>query len=206
MRRRASLTVLMGLVALIAVGLGMMKVATPDSSRLIYALALIVYLVATVGAIVRKRRSAWVGFAVFGWAYAVATLPSLLNAELSAELPNFDPVGALVEWMYPKRPAPVNPFPFEVAREGDRYVKFLLGEGLTPFSPAPEDAKAIDSYLEKVSVWHNWYEANSSAYRVGRTFLGLTFALGGALTGHLLGDRSRNTCATSRIEIPTLPG
>jgi hypothetical protein len=78
MRRRASLITLMGLVAVVAVGLAAMKFATEWMMKGSMAIGFVALLVGTLGAAVRRSGS-WIGFALFGWTYALVafvTLPS----------------------------------------------------------------------------------------------------------------------------------
>jgi hypothetical protein len=66
----------MGAVALVAVGVAALRSPTAVWARLVILLALGAICGATVGAILRRGpgRGAWLGFAVFGWAYFLMTL------------------------------------------------------------------------------------------------------------------------------------
>jgi hypothetical protein len=66
----------MGAVALAALGLAALRSPTALWASLVILLALGAVCGATVGAILRRglARGAWLGFAVFGWAYFLLTL------------------------------------------------------------------------------------------------------------------------------------
>jgi hypothetical protein len=192
MKRRVNLAILMGLIAVLALGLAAMTTANPDSYRFIRVSILLIYLVATVGAVVRKNRGAWVGFAIFGWAYHYAYHSSAVAVEIVGPLPDYRPIEHLVDWMYPKQPIPKKPFDCEVAHDERGYFKYLDGQ-LEIFSPTTEEARAIDDYLTKFPIWQRGFDARNSAYSIAIMFLGLSFALCGAFAGHALDDRSKHT-------------
>lgn len=75
-RYRLSLAALMGVVALIAVGVAALRSSTAIWAALVILLALGTVCGATVGAVLRRGpdRGPWLGFAVFGWAYFLMTL------------------------------------------------------------------------------------------------------------------------------------
>jgi hypothetical protein len=75
-RYRFTLAALMGAVALIAVGVAALRSPTAIRASLVVLLAVGAICGATVGAILRRGpdRGAWLGFAVFGWAYFLLTL------------------------------------------------------------------------------------------------------------------------------------
>jgi hypothetical protein len=75
-RYRFTLAALMGAVALVAVGVAALRSPTALWASLVILLALGAICGATVGAILRRgpARGAWLGFAVFGWAYFLLTL------------------------------------------------------------------------------------------------------------------------------------
>ena len=75
-RYRFTLAALMGVVALVAVGVAALRSSTALWASLVILLALGAICGATVGAILRRGpdQGAWLGFAVFGWAYFLMTL------------------------------------------------------------------------------------------------------------------------------------
>jgi hypothetical protein len=75
-RYRFTLAALMAAVALIAVGVAALRSPTAIWASLVILLVLGAICGATVGAILRcgPDRGAWLGFAVFGWAYFLLTL------------------------------------------------------------------------------------------------------------------------------------
>jgi hypothetical protein len=75
-RYRFTLAALMGSLVLVAVGLAALRSPTAVWASLVILVALGTICGATVGAILRRGsdRRAWLGFAVFGWAYFLLTL------------------------------------------------------------------------------------------------------------------------------------
>ena len=94
---------LMGLVAVLAVGLVAMKVATETMMRAAFAFGLLTLLIGTLGAIVR-RRGAWIGFALFGWAYTLVALLTPIQDVIEAELRVSEPIEYLIDWLHPEPP------------------------------------------------------------------------------------------------------
>jgi hypothetical protein len=188
-RRRASLAMLMGLVAIIAVGLAAMKVATDGVALGVIITSLTTLLIAMVGAQVRRERAAWVGFSMFGWAYLLALaipmlLPHLIQSlEMNdmARLQIDGPVIQCVGWLHPELPEP-GPPPYEFRSISNR-VK-TNGSILTP-----EEDELYDNFLGRVASYKGRLHTQSCARWIGLAIQGLAFAGIGALIGHLVDDR-----------------
>ena len=195
MRRRASLAMLMGLVALLAVGLAAMKAATETMWRATFALGLLALLIGTLGAIVR-RRGAWTGFALFGWTYALIALSPPIRDVIEPILKAGEPIDQFVDWLHPGIP-PVASFPafgpnVQYDETSKRYLKMSgLGSGdpLVPLSPAEQ--RDWDAYLAKCDIFSDRQAAREFGPRIGHVIAALVFGCLGALSGHLLDERSR---------------
>lgn len=83
---RFTIRTLLVLVALIAVGLAAMKIASPMAVDAAETLLIIALATGLVGAIVRRGEAAWVGFTVFGWLWAFLTLLPFGNIQDSKAL------------------------------------------------------------------------------------------------------------------------
>jgi hypothetical protein len=73
-RFRFSITMLLMVVAFCGLGLAALRAASGYWAALLVTLALIALLFATVAAVVGERKAPWIGFAIFGWGYAVIGL------------------------------------------------------------------------------------------------------------------------------------
>jgi hypothetical protein len=211
MRRRASLAMLMGLVAIIAVGLAAMKVATDGASRLVFGSGLLSLLVGTLGALVRRRgRAAWVGFALFGWAYALVLLVPPLRNSIAAELPGEGPLEEVVDLIQPPLALPAEPafyMPSDaIVRKGEDGRYHYTAPGGQNVLLAPQETKQWDAYLGRMDAFMARRESAHQARRIGLAFLGLAFAVLGAATGQVLEDRNPVAVASPTLETPAPPG
>src|SRR5262249_28230249 len=86
--RRFSIAELLGIIAVVAIGLAAMRDASPLVFSAVFTITLVALLVALLGAWVGTRpRGAWCGFAVFGWAnFLIAFVPAL-ESSIGADLP-----------------------------------------------------------------------------------------------------------------------
>jgi hypothetical protein len=211
MRRRASLAMLMGVVAVLAVGLAAMKVATSESSRAVFGLGFLALLVGTLGALVRSRgRAAWIGFALFGWVYALVLLVPPLRDAIAAELPGEGPLEEVVDLIQPPLAMPAEPafyLPSEAnVRKGEDGRYHYTAPGGQNVLLAPQEAKQWEAYLGRLDAFEARRESARQARRIALTFLGLVFAVLGAATGQALEDRSTNTGASPATGTSNLPG
>ncbi len=183
MRWRLGLSPALALIAVLAVGLAAIKAATPATTGVSWTLFLVVLLAGTLGLIVRRDRGAWLGFAMFGWAYLLVGAISPLQTALAARLPD----DASIDWLIIDRvhPSPPrsSPFAFKVARRGERFYKMKGSTYDTPFMPTPQEIDSFDA---------NEARMVETRYRRGRArwtcyaFAGLAFALCGAMLGRAL--------------------
>ena len=71
MRFQISIARLMSVVALCALGLASVRYASPGFSDFVAAVTALTLLTATIGAFKGRSRTAWLGFATFGWGFAL---------------------------------------------------------------------------------------------------------------------------------------
>ena len=199
---------LMGLVALIAVGLAATKVATEQSSRVVFGLGLLVLLVATLGAIVRRSgRARWVGLALFGWAYALVLLVPPFREAVAAELPGNGSLSDLVDLLRPPLSIPAEP---PGKRPSSRLNKvdtsgwhFMEGGRIVDLSS--EEWRPWATWLDRRNAYDARVEAAEGARRIALTFLGLAFAALGAAAGLVLEGPAQPAGASPVGPTPDLP-
>jgi hypothetical protein len=210
MKRRASLAMLMGLVAILAVGLAAIKVATAEASRAVFGSGLLVLLVGTLGSLVRRQgRASWIGFALFGWAYALVLLVPSLREAVAAELPGVGPLGEVVDLIHPPLASPAIPafyLPPGAAVEKSNKGGYQYSIGFTTVYFTPPMVKQWEAYLGLKSAFDARVEIAHQARRIALSFLGLAFAFLGAAAGHALDDRTANSGATSAAGPSTSTG
>jgi hypothetical protein len=198
MRRGVGLAQLMAIIAVLAVGLAAMKVATEDVARVVVLASVVALLVGIVGVIVRRERGAWVGFSVFGWGYLLVLLvpillPHLMLSQLDqtcvTRLSIDGPVADFAGWLHPDMPAPtpVITFNYGIDPNTANWAKWD-GNVFIPLTPA--EWKLVNDYqAQKSAVYEDRVRARSCASWIGLAFQGIVFALVGAAVGHLLSDR-----------------
>jgi hypothetical protein len=84
-RPQTTLAALMGLVFACACGIAVLRNASPFWSDASAVVVTLVLLTATVGAIKGRHRTAWLGFAVFGWGSAVVAWGFAIHEAVSNE-------------------------------------------------------------------------------------------------------------------------
>jgi hypothetical protein len=196
MQWRVGLAQFLGIVAILAVGLAVMKVANGVADRVAVMGCCVSLLVGTTGAIIRRRRSAWVGFALFGWAYFLVLLAvpllALLGPPFSSEIPVIWPVFEIEElaaWMHPLPIRPVYPLPFPVTLDpsGEPFHE-IVPDGKAPLTTS--ERKLWEVFQAQSNAYQGRAEAFFHSIRIALAFQGLAFALCGSLAGRLLDDRS----------------
>jgi hypothetical protein len=119
-RLRPSLTALMGMVGLAALGLAGLRSGSPLLFKASYAVTLLALALAVVVAWFRSggRRASWVGFAVFGWAYFLTGFVFLPGPESVGGIPLPDSdfpiaslMGRLAEAIHPDPPQALDQYP-----------------------------------------------------------------------------------------------
>ena len=200
MTTRPSLIQVMKLVALLAVLLGMMKIASPWLARGVVLGSVAVLMVATLGLIVRRpRRPAWVGFALFGWVYLLLAAGGSFVVDQYQREEEYDlwlvdgAVRVLAERMYPTAVEPTDPFPNDrIIRDPITGVMSKQNNGVdTPMTPAEitlQRAFEVQTELYKVRT-----RSNRHCRAIGLAIQGLTVALIGAAAGNQLSDRPEPT-------------
>ena len=189
-RWRLGLAPLMALIAVLAAGLALVKIAPEGSDRWAGLLFLVALLVGTLALIVRRDRAAWAGFALFGWSYALVALVPWLQSTLQDRLPTDETVNRLVlDRLHPIPPEPADPLGYRALRIGNSYFKGQGYYNRTEFQPTPEEARLIDAYTAQAEDWEGRLKASNRARGVLAAFVGLAFALVGAIAGRVLSDR-----------------
>ncbi len=202
MSRRATLAQLMALIAALALGLAAMKAATEGMERLGFASMMLALLVATLGAIVRRSRGPWVGFALFGWTYGLVALVPPIRQSINEHLHVARTMKDFVGWLHPQ---PVNPMylrPDFVDRiRSDESTKRHMKVEHSRFQDEPlmsltaDEQKAWDEYLPVQVRYEAWQDTTKACPQVGHRFLAFAFASLGAFIGRRLagppGDPTR---------------
>jgi hypothetical protein len=191
MKRRVGLTQLMALIAVLALGLALMKVAPEESDRWAGALFLVTLLVATLALIVRRDRAGWVGFTLFGWAYALVALIAPLQTLIQDRLPTDEMIDRwVIDHVHSLPPAPINPLNYQMLVDASGYWKSNSNSGWVRFQPTPEEAKIIDVYLIQVQQYREHERKIPRSRQIFYTFSGFAFALVGSIAGRVLSDRA----------------
>ena len=193
---QATLANLLGLVASFAIGLAAMRVATQRSARVVFGSGLLVLLITTLVALVRRGgRARWTGFALFGWAYALILVVPPLREAVALELPGCYTLASafeeLVDVLHPPLPPPVEPpgnSPSTSLVKLDASGWHFEDRGRI-VDLNTEQGKPWAAYLDRRNASDARVDAADGARRIALTFLGLAFALVGGAAGHALSDR-----------------
>jgi hypothetical protein len=167
---------LMGFVAVLALGLAAMKVASEGMMKASMTIGLVILLVGTLGAAVR-RSGVWIGFALFGWTYALVAFVTPVNEALEARFPASDLMNNLADRMHPKPAGIGDPPAFDSARD---YMN---------------DDRRI-----------HWVTSQIYCAEIGHVIAASIFAYLGAIAGHFLDDRSKRTGKTPDGRMPATSG
>jgi hypothetical protein len=100
-RNRSSLAILMGLIGVLATGLGGMRNGSAMAKKWIWTATLLTMFVGLLGALVRRGEGAWVGFALFGWAYALLAFDPGIIPSYYQRLVFADAVEGIVPRLHP---------------------------------------------------------------------------------------------------------
>jgi hypothetical protein len=192
-RWRFGLAPSMALIAVLALGLGLMKAAPEKSDRWAGALFLVALLVGTLGLLVRRDRAAWVGFSLFGWTYALVALAPSIQAIIEDKLPTDEMIDRwVIDHIQPVPREPTEPLSYP-ARGGNENVYYKLDERREQwirFQPTPEEAKAIEEYMAQTEDYNDRRDKFPRSRRIFYAFAGLAFAFVGSIAGRVLSDRA----------------
>jgi hypothetical protein len=198
---------ILALVAALAAGMAALRDGSDLALRAVYTLTLVVLFVGLLGALVRREKAGWIGFALFGWGYALLACVPAIEGAIEPTLLTTSLFQVLVEHSLGIPPDP-KPLRFEALvvmspqvgteKTSEGYRKQVDGQSL-PLSK--EESRLLDDYL-------NRSEARSSAYkkletrlsnstRIGHLSFCLAFATAGAVLGRVLADRSWSRPFTS---------
>jgi hypothetical protein len=202
MKWRISLAQLMALIVVLAVGLAAMKVASEIVFQALFCLSILTLLAGTLGAMVRQRREAWVGFSFFGWIYALVALVPPIQTSFFVKIPIDIQINRFVEWLHPAVAYPPDPLMFHAWKSGNQYLRVTQGMSMA-FQPSDDEAKLIDEYMIQSIPAINREQAFLHAPSIAFLFLGAAFAISGAALGHLLSDRSGPAQPTLAAESST---
>ncbi|QDV33856.1 hypothetical protein [Tautonia plasticadhaerens] len=194
---RLSISGLMGLVAVVALGLAAMRSGSVLVCSLIMGMVFIALAVGSLGAMVRPSPAApWRGFALFAWIYIASTF---LRPELGwgseDPLPFGVPIARAADRLHP---APTRPPELDDARvraiRFDRDGQMIVPPGprsaVGPTTAELEDAKryqdAKASYTDAVMDRGRRVER---ATRIGHASLAVAFGMLGAVVGRAMDPR-----------------
>jgi hypothetical protein len=210
MKPRAGLAQLMGLIAVVSLGLAAMKVASFLVATAVVLASVTALLVGMVGARVRQKRAAWVGFSLFGWGYVVILLIPML---LPLAIPLNDAAAVRQSWaeinqpidqcillLHPDLSEPSQPF--EVFFDTNGQTKL----NTTRLPLTPDESKLFDSYLHDQALCDERLRARACAKLIALAIQGVAFAFIGAAVGHFLDDRSRTTGNPPEAPTSNSPG
>lgn len=184
---RFTLASLLIFVGLIAVGLAALRDASEWTARTTFTVTLAVLAIGLVGAIVRRRRAAWVGFSVLGWGYFLAAFAPGLKDEIAPFLLTSPALEAIFERLHH-----VPPLPPELGDgldnvHGFPYTKIVNG---LQFSLSPEEVQLVQGHQKRVRAHHQRMFGLTDEFRrsrrIGHSLLCLIAGLVGALAGRLL--------------------
>jgi hypothetical protein len=207
MRRRPSLAMLMTFVAILAVGLAAMKVASIGMMRASFAVGVFALLTGTLGALARRGVS-WTGFALFGWSYALVSLTPPIR-DVVAPLSGADEtIGEIARWLHPRVPKPASQPSFGPSVKFDETSRsYLKMSGLGSSDPlvplSSSEQKVWDVWAADCDGFDSWQVAAYCGPRIGHVLAALSFGCLGALVGHLLDDPSRPAGTTPDARKPS---
>jgi hypothetical protein len=185
MKWRANLAMLMGLVALIAIGLGLMRSPSDVAVSACYSVMLIALSIGLLGSILR-RDGAFVGFTVFGWLHASLTLIPVDKLLDLPVLPTIGIVDALADRLIPRPPDPP-PLPPQVSLASHGYAVF---EGNSWREPTPKEQKIVDQVESwKQALDEVRFKLLPNAQRIGYMAMTFLIATVGAMIGKLVESR-----------------
>jgi hypothetical protein len=217
---RFSLAILMGFIGVLAVGLGLIRNGSWLASRITLAVLPVVLLVGLLGALVRRGEGSWVGFALFGWSYALLAFAFPPEAEYGRRInPISDLVDQLVDGLHPgPGPTPAAPTfnPQFQAMIGDPGNLAFLREGQGLGNPGllsrltDAEKTTLKAYQDQLDSYNGGVvllaERQANAKNIGHALFAMIFALIGSVLGLVLSKRPTPADASPEAPTPTLPG
>lgn len=192
--RRFTLRTTLALIALAALGMAAMRVASPLMVQAAFSAMMGALAVGLIGMIVWRKEPAWVGFAVFGWLYASLTFMPPMKDEFANRLLSTPAVEWAVDRIrsVPSRPEHP-PFGFsETATNINKRVGSTLKKrvGSTLVALSPEEDRLVQSYRTQFFARQNAI-VDEALYdrtrQIGTCLFGIVAAFMGGLSGRLLG-------------------
>ena len=196
---RVPLASLMALVGIVALGLGAMRIGTPMAVSVAFNVTLFALFVGLLGAIVRRGGGGWVGFALFGWGYAVLALADGQHFETSfgRGLVTFrliDDLSVRLHHAAAQLPTPPNLNSRFMVTVGD-LNNLMPPNSFSKQDPrrsslTPAEETAVDAYLDDFKLYSDAMsqanERQECAREVGQSLATLLLAAIGALLGRAL--------------------
>jgi hypothetical protein len=188
---RFPLAILMGFVGFIASGLGAMRNGTELVASLSLGFTIIALLVGLLGAILRPRDGAWVGFALFGWFAVILQFTPILPERPGGWR---DPLSKVVGWLADEIHPLVGPAPAfpDFNPTFDQMAKLMPLANLREDPDArealsPKEAEVFDEFLRRSDDYWNAAIRSTEGRLNGRTIgsgmLALLLGLLGAAVG-----------------------
>jgi hypothetical protein len=197
--KRITIAQMLGVVAVVAVGLAAIRAGTETWFKAVYTLTLAMLMVSLLGAIVRPRdrRAGWMGFALFGWAAFLSISVPDIQGQFAQGFLGFDLLDRSIVLLHraPPRPAGLpgeNTPEYRAMFDAYRTMKISGAGNLIVMSYYPEYDPyfgALDAYGERVQF----------AGETARWLLCPLAGLVGAILGRILGPREG-------MSGPTRPG
>jgi hypothetical protein len=217
---RFSLAILMGFIGVLAVGLGLMRNGSWLASRITLAVLPVVLLVGLLGALVRRGEGSWVGFALFGWSYALLAFTFPPEAEYGRRInPISDLVNQLI-YVYGLHPGP-GPRPaaptfnpqFDAMLGDPQNLAFLRqGRGNSGLLNRLTDAEktTLKAYQDQFDSYNRGVvllaERQANAKGIGHALFAMIFALIGSVLGRVLQQPGPHVDTSTGIPTPNSHG
>ena len=208
MPRRIGMTRLLAIIAILTGDLAALKIATPGLVRATFAVALLDLLVGTLGAIVR-RRGPWVGFALFGWAYALTALSPPVRDAIEPILQIRKETDQVVAWLHPEPTSSITSLSFlSSIRFDESSGRPLKMSGLNSSDPwvplSPSEQKGWEAWTAQYEARNRRVEAMACSSLIGNLITASAFL--GAWAGHRLDERDRPARPILNSPVPPVTG
>ena len=218
--KRFPLSILMGFIGVLAVGLGLMRNGSWLAGRVTLAVLAVVLLVGLLGALVRRGEGSWVGFALFGWSYALLAFIFPPEAEYGRRInPISDLVDRLVNGLHPgPGPSPAAPTfnPRFQAMIGDPQNLAFLREGQGLGNPGllsrltDAEKTTLKAYQDQLDSYNGGVvllaERQANARGIGHALFAMIFALIGSVLGRVLQQSGPHVDTSTGIPTPDSHG